>query len=415
MGEEMGFRGSVVAVLLGAVLVSSCGEEPGDGRWSVAVDTIGGTVRVTNTPHELGALPTVVGEEELRIGTAEGAGATSFGRVRTIAVLEDGRIAVADAQAEEVRIFDRQGRHLHTFGGKGAGPGELQGMQGVYLDHERLLRVPELENGRISIFDADSGFIESHPLQLFSYSFAGPWEAATDSTGRTVVASSGQYGEGRSWNMLRVYDATMTQVDSVPYYDYTDDSRRDDFPGIWLISIGRGRMHVGVPFYAQAQQTLSPAGEFWTSADGEPGLEIARWTPPGDTTLVLYSRRPPVPVSAAERDSAVAEISERLAERMGVEPKLDPAKVPSSKPPVYGLSLDDRGRLWTRLTGQGIEPTVYDVFDGNGRHAETVSLPFSVDIWIPPTTRGDTLWAVVTDQLDVQYVVRVRLQSLELE
>lgn len=58
-------------------------------------------------------------------------------------MLPDGRFAVADAQAEEVRIFDPDGRHLRTFGGKGAGPGELQGMQGVHLDHEGMLRVAE--------------------------------------------------------------------------------------------------------------------------------------------------------------------------------------------------------------------------------------------------------------------------------
>jgi hypothetical protein len=415
MARTRRFWDATLPLLLCTALVSACGGESGTATWTVSLDTVGGRIRVINTPPVAGARVTVVGDEELRIGTSEEGGAASFGMVRTIAALPDGRIAVADAQAEEVRLFDRDGRHLRTFGGKGAGPGELQGMQGVYLDHEGCLRVPEQQNGRISIFDPDSGFVGSYPLQLFSYSFAGPWEAAIDSTGRTLVASSGQFGPGRFWNMLRVYDAEMVQLDSVPYYDYTDDTRRDDYPGTWLISMGRGQLHVPVPFYAQRKETLASTGEFWTSVDGRAELEIVRWTPPGDTTLVLYSRRPPVSVTAAARDSALAEVAARLSGRMGSTPRLDPAKVPPFKPPVHGLSLDDRSRLWVRLTGEGTQPTVYDIFDHDGRHAETVSLPFVVDIWIPPLTRGDTLWAVATNELDVQYVVRVRLRSVRME
>ena len=310
-----------------------------------------------------------------------------------------------------MRLFDREGRYLRTFGGKGGGPGELQGMQGVYLDPEGLLRVPEQENGRISIFHPDKGFVRSYPLQLFSYSFRGPWKAAFDSAGRTIVASSGRFGEGRYWNMLRIYDRAMAQVDSVPYYDYTDSNSREH-PGIWRISVGGGTLHVGVPFYAAPQETLSPTGEFWTSADGARELEVARWTPPGDTTLVIYSRRPPAPLKSAERDSAMAEVSGRLAGRLPIEARLDASKIPPFKPPVHGLSLDDRGRLWAQLSGPGAEPTVYDIFNRDGTHAETVSLPFSVDVSIPPVTRGDALWAVVTDELDVQYVVRARMRSV---
>lgn len=403
-------RSTVLAGLACTALVCGCARERGGAAaWTTSVDTADGTIRVINTPPEGGVLPTLVGVEERRIGTVEEGGPAAFGLIRSIAVLNDGRIAVGDAQAEEVRLFDRDGRYLRTFGGKGAGPGELRGMQGVYLDHDGLLRVPEQGNGRISTFDPDSGFVGTHPLQLFRYSFRGPWEAAFDSAGRTLVASAGPF-QGRSWNMLRVYDATMAQIDSVPYHDYTDDSRRDDRPGVWLLSMRGGQLFLPVPFYARPQEVLSSTGEFWTSVEGQPELEVARWTPPGDTTLVLYSRRLPLPVTAAERDSAMDAVSARLAKQMPGAPKLDASKIPPNKPPLYGLSLDDRGRLWARITSAGADPTVYDVFNRDGGHAETVSLPFAVDEWIPPIVRGDTVWAVATDELNVQYVVRARLR-----
>lgn len=398
--------------VLTTLLVGACvaGGDADESTWSVVADTVDGVLRVINTPPGPAPPPTLAAEEELRVGTVEGGGPASFGIIRSIAVLPDGRFAVADAQAEEMHLFGPDGRHLRTFGGEGAGPGELQGLQGVHVDHEGMLRVAEQGNARLSIFHPDTGYVTSYPLRLYSYSFRGPWDAVVDSAGRTFVDSSGRYGEGRSWNMLRVYDPDMKQLDSIPYYDYTDDSEGDQ-PGAWRVNLGPGAYTwAPVPFYSRAYQILTPTGEFWSSAEGQAQLAVARWTPPGDTSLVLTSRRQPDPVTSAERDSAMTALRERVAERISAPPSLDASRVPASKPPLYGLSLDDRGRLWVRLTEPTADTTAYDVLDRDGGHAETVRMSFRVDRYVPPVVRGDTVWAVVTDELDVQYVIRARLR-----
>ena len=391
--------------LAGLAAVSGCSNPGPPAEWSVSADTVAGRITVTNTPPASGPRPTVSAVEELRIGTVDAGGPAAFGMIRSIAILDDGRIAVGDAQAEEVRVFDAEGRHLRTFGGEGGGPGELDGMQGVYLDRDGLLRVPEQVNARMSIFDPDTGFLRSHPFRMFSHGFRGPWAAAFDSAGRTLVASSGQFGEGRYWNMLRIYDSEMVQLDSIPYYDYTDDDS-EDYPGSWDIPMGRGTLHVQVPFYPAPQETLSTEGVFWTSRWGAERLEVVRWTPPGDTTLVILSQRVPDPVTNTQRDSAMAEITDRLSARSTDSPRLDPSRIPSTHPPTTGLSLDDRGRLWVRLSRPNANPTLYDVFTPDGVHAETVSLPFAVDVAIPPVIQGETVWAVVLDELQVQHIVR---------
>lgn len=398
-------------MLLMPLFTTACGggddAEPG---WAVAADTVDGVVRVVSSPPESGPSPTLVAEEELRIGTFEGGDPASFGMIRSIAVLPDGRLAVADGQAEEVRLFARDGEHLRTFGGKGAGPGELEGMQGVHVDHEGLLRVAEQSNARLSVFHPDTGYVRSHSLRVHSYGARGPWGAVMDSTGRTVVASSGQYGEGRFWNMLRVYDPSMNQLDSIPYDEYTNIIHEDQ-PSAWRVDLGSGRWTwATVPFYSRPHSVLAPTGEFWSSAEGLPQLEVARWTPPGDTSLVLISRREADPVTPAERDSAMTDLREGLAERVPTPPSLDASRVPATKPPLYGLSLDDRGRLWVRITDPTADSTVYDLFHRDGGYAETVRLPFRVDPFVPPVVRGDTVWAVLTDAMDVQYVVRATLR-----
>ena len=408
-------RNTLVAGVLATLFVSACGSgsEDGGNGWTTTVETIDRVAHVVNTPPEHGAEPTSLAEEQFRIGTLEGGGATSFGQIRSIAVLPDGRFAVADAQAEEVRLFASSGQHLSTFGGEGEGPGELKGMQGVHV-HNGMLRVAEQANARLSVFHPDTGFVRTYPLRLYSYGFRGPWNAAVDSAGRTLVASSGQYGEGRFWNMVRVYDTTMIQLDSMPYHDYTDDSQRDEIPGAWRVALGTNAWTwAPVPFYARPYQVLTATGEFWSTTAGHTQLEIARWTPAGDTSLVFTSLRIADRVTSAERDSAMSQLQESLAERSGSSPDLDPSRVPATKPTAYGLSLDDRGRLWVRLSEPAADTTDYDVFDRDGHHAETVRMPFRVDGWVPPVVRGDTVWAVVTDEMEVQYVVRATLRSVD--
>ena len=39
--------------------------------------------------------------------------------------LSDGRIVVANGGSDELRIFDRSGTHVGTWGGQGEGPGEF--------------------------------------------------------------------------------------------------------------------------------------------------------------------------------------------------------------------------------------------------------------------------------------------------
>lgn len=412
--STVGARGMgpvAVAILVASSFVSACGEGQGGVAWTTSVDTVGGTVRVVNTPPATGGGPMLVGEELFRIGTAAGEGVTSFGEIRSIAVLDDGRFAVADRQYQEIRLFDGEGRHVRTFGGEGAGPGELLGMQGAYVDHEGLLRVAEVGNARLSVFHPDNGFVTSFPFRVFRFGFHGPWEAAVDSEGRTFVNSAGAYGPpGRFWNMLRIYDPSMTQLDSIPYHDYTDDIQRDDLPWAWRVASGpQGPSWRMVPFFNRARDLVVPTGEFWSSTEGTPELEVVRWRPGGDTAVVLLSRRQPEPVGAAERDSVMAEIRAELAETYPSPPTLDASRVPESKPPLYGLSLDDRTRLWVRVTDPVVETTGYDVFNEDGSYAETVALPFRVDQWVPPVVHGDTLWAVVTDEVDVQYVVRALL------
>lgn len=395
------------------VLVSgfSCtGSDRSRTGWSSTAQKLpSGADLVINIPGSAGPIATFIAEEEIRIGTRSIGGPISFGRIRQLAALPDGRIAVLDGMAEELRIFSPDGNHERTFGGSGAGPGELKGAQGVLLGPDGLLRVPEQGNARISFFHADSGFVDSRHLYLYTTAGSGPWRATQDASGKTLVWSSGRY-KGGLWLMIRVYDENMVQVDSIPHYDYTNRNPRTE-PGFWPMTLPNGmRSGLGIPYYGREEQVLAPTGEIWSSPGGNTGMKVTRWQPGGDTTLIVESRRPLRPVTEAERDSVVEAIEQRLVS-WPARPRLDYGQIPETKPPLYDLALDDRARLWVRVTAPEEDTTVYDVFGTDGSHAETVLVPARVDPDIPPLVEGDLIWSVVRDETDVQYVIRARLKD----
>ena len=97
-----------------AILFAGCGGDQAADRHEPLVDTIrSGTIVVQNSEQGLwdvdpGARWTIV--ESVRIGSSDGFGPDVFGSVSTLVVDDLDRIWVADALANELRVFEADGR-----------------------------------------------------------------------------------------------------------------------------------------------------------------------------------------------------------------------------------------------------------------------------------------------------------------
>jgi len=394
--------------LLVLLTVAACGADGANRTWSTNMDTLpGGAVQVVNTPPDAGASPTWTLVEELRIGALDQDGPNTFGLLKGLAVLSDGRIAVLEAQAQDVRIFSADGAHLATHGREGPGPGELQGAWGLMRAADDRLWVPDHSNDRMTVFDPDSGLVRTYPMPVFLYGYV--WRGAMGVDGR-IFKPSITIEPPRRY-VLRVWSTEMVLLDSLPMRD-TPEYDPEDPPGsfVWSAPDGRSRSFFGVPFYPQGRDLVDAHGRVWTASAGDPTYRLERWVPGGDTTLVLETLRPPVPVGAQERDSAISALRERLGE-LGA-PDQDWSKIPQVHPAVLSMFLSDEGRLWVRTPSTDGSRT-YDVYRDDGRYVGTAVTTLPVLEYVPPTVRGDRIWAVVTDELDVPFVVRARLESLD--
>jgi len=384
-----------------ALASSACRSSAHPVGWDLAVDTLeGGIVHVVNTP--LDEPPGWTLEETLRVGSVQGDGPTAFGGIQGFVVLDDGGFAILDGLAQEVRVFDADGAYRATYGGKGGGPGEFEGAYGLMRDPRGALLVPDYRNARMSVLDPRLGFQRSAPLRLLRRGFI--WEGAVLEDGR-VWKPSLTLGPPRQ-NVMRVYGPGLELVDSLPMPP-DPDMDPEDPPGafFWESADGTSRGYYGVPYYPQGESLIDPRGWIWSTAAGDVSYRITRWEPGGDTTLVLETRRAPVGIRTAERDSAIDVVRKGLQEVGGANQ--DWSKVPLTRPAVAGMFVSEEGELWVRTPLPDAE--VFDVYDREGRHARTVGNPLHLYPWLRPYVRGDQLWCVVTDQLDVQYVVRARV------
>lgn len=385
------------------VLGGCAGTDAGSAaRWTTTVDTLpDGRVHVVNTPPASGIRPMWVIEPEVVIGSVDDEGPTAFGLIKGLVALDDGRIAVLDAMAQEIRIFAPDGTHLRTFGRKGAGPGEMQDANGMVLGPDGLIRVNDPSNARISFFHPDSGFVHSHRIAVGSWGFI--WDGVVDAAGKVWETQLTALEDGHWW-ILRAYDAQGAWTDTIRLERY---ERGVDGPGVYRwTSPGGGGGAIGVPFWPVGAMTYDPRGFFWVKPKDTNEYRLLRHVPGGDTTLVFESHRTAVPVSAAERDSAIAGIRERVRDA-----DFNWSRIPGEKPIVESLFVDESGRVWVRVTTPDTL-TTFDVFLPDGRYDGTAVTSLNLPVWWRPLVRGDQFYTLVKDELDVQYVVRARIRRV---
>ena len=387
------------------VALAGCGDGGSPSDWTTLRDTLpSGTVHVTNIPAA-NVSPTWTLVEELRIGSLEGTGPDAFAYLKGLVALEDGGFAVLDSQVQELRVFGPDGAHIATHGGKGQGPGEFVDANGLMLGPGERLWVSDARNGRMSVFDPVDGFLESFPFADGYYGWV--WNGAMVNGSRIHRPWSDGTRE-----QIRVYDLMMTLVDSLPLPgDQPEDEEYDpeSQPGSFYQELDGGYMMYGIPFFASEVRYIDSRGAVWSTRDGDSEYRLSRWEPGGDTTLVVETRRPAIPVLVVERDSVIDAMRQMLADA-GASRQWDWSRIPNVKPAIEAIFESGEGNLWVR-TPAADGGAVFDVYLEEGGYLGTASFGPSLSLsdQVAPVVRGDLAWLIVTDEFDVQYVVRARI------
>lgn len=412
-----------LAPLLVAALVACSGSDrSAGGTWQAVYDTIGDTLVVRTVSGSVwGDTAELVAD--LRIGQQEGPDEYTFGNILSLAVAPDGGIYAYDSHAKELRSYSADGTYLGKIGQEGGGPGEYRRADAglaVLPDGRILLRDPG--NARINVYSPTGEYLSGWRIRGF---WSGRAMLA-DTAGNTftlVLLNPDVSVRGWEFGAVR-YSPQGVPGDTIPEptWDYEP-------PRLYAGS-GRDQADWGVAFTPDAAWTVSPLGylvgglatryafDQFVAADSVIRIERADWRP--------------VPVSDGERAEQES-IAANAMRRTDPGWRWSGPPIPETKPPYKDFFAGWDGRIWVQLHTEAyeipaedagppeiapwmhdhvqrwIEPVAFDVFEADGRYLGMVKAPDGLLMRPPPVARGDTVWAVVRDEMGVHSIVRLTI------
>jgi|CXWL01.1.fsa_nt_gi hypothetical protein len=337
------------------------------------------------TAWRVAAVPT------LTLGDGRGGAGNEFGRVVGVVRRNDGTVAVADATAHTVRVFDATGRLIRSLGRAGEGPGEfttLTGLADAGPDALIAINVPAPPLIRALRFSAAGKFVRdvaifdgqrrlASPMFLEDGSFAA-WDMGSGSD-LPRPPGAGIRMDSLDLVLVSAERSVPTRIARLLYRQRVSD------PGILL--------------FAAHTETASAAAGIYAGFTGDASItfysgsgraeRVIRWplqpeTPPvGIVTRYREWYTATAQIPAAYQGVARRQLEARMAETLRT------LRVADRMPVFNRMIVADDGHLWVERYTPGhvtpscrmwctptlAVPTEWDVFDGGGRWLGTVRMP----------------------------------------
>ncbi|HEX9730130.1 MAG TPA: 6-bladed beta-propeller [Gemmatimonadales bacterium] len=355
-------------------------------------------------------------EQVLSIGTAEGDPDYQFGQVAALTVLDDGRIYVLDTQGQHVKAFSPAGEFLMTIGGPGNGPGELaRGASAIVRGPGDTLLVVDSQNQRVNRYLTDGTTAGSFRLSItdgIPLRMAGsrqgllvgqfrplalPNQPAPDSM--DVVVSRNAVGE--------IVDTLFTFRSGA---SFSFASGRPEF-----------KLFSSEPIWA-----LRPGPRIMFGVNSE--YRIGTYAADGTLERIITKPFTRDLVSEADQQTLINAM-ERVWKQFGVPPQQlavlkDGIGFAEFYPAYFQTLSGPNESIWVQqlqtpasLSGQALEdynPQTdlgspnWDVFDSDGRFLGVVRMP---NRFQPLQFLDDRIYGIGRDELDVQYVIVMRING----
>ena len=425
----------VGAAVAFAIACAGADSGPVKGRadWTTVVDTVGDTIITRTTGgSDSSGMHTLV--EEAVIGELDAVQEEySFGGINELESSLDGKIYVFDRQVPALREYDPAGKFVRTIGRKGKGPGEYDQANGVVVHRDGRLMLWDAGTAHINVYGTDGTFITAWPLPGgagFYTSGALFMDTAGYTYARTRIGdppTQNAPGSPRMFGLtgLVKWDRDGRIVDSLTPPAQTVEPQS-------LIATQKGGTSMTfVPYSPRHMWAWSPLGYFVSAQSDRYAVLISA---PSGRVRRIEREIEPVAMEGDER----AYYEERVTAQMrSTDPtwRWSGPSIPGNKGAITSVTPADDGRIWVAIARPGErvpenelppgpsvrvgagdapkmppirwrDPSVYDVFDPSGEYLGRVAAP-------PKTTfrtmRGDHIWAVRRDSLDVEQVVRFRI------
>jgi len=360
---------------------------------------------------------------EIRIGSPTDS-AYAFGFVRTLAVAPNGTLYSIHANPSEIRLWTADGKPAGSVGREGEGPGEFRSPMALGFFGDTLWVMDGFAY-RVSLFSPEGEYLggrtptvrlSEHPEDR--HSPPRPVRPLRDGT---------FYGISPAWS-----DAiARSQLDGVPHVHMDADGATLDT--LWwqafephdILALLResGGTFGQQPFGDGSLVTLSPAEKLVVlerRVPDEPegaAFRLTMLAMSGDTLTRRAYPYTPVPLPTALVDSMAHVQAEQWhgfmtrfdqgATVASLERDIRTAMyAPRFFPPVHTLVAADDGSIWLGGFSREGQAREWKILDASGSPRGRVLAPAGLRIMV---VRGDQVWGVEMDELDVSYIVRYQV------
>lgn len=336
--------------LAGVVAGAACSDSADPAPRGPVVEDSAGVRIVTNPGIHVADTTSLVADDSaaVSIGQLEGEEPYLFGSVVGAVRRSDGRVFVADGVADEVRIFDGEGRYLDRFGGPGEGPGEFTWTTGFGRYRRDSLVVLDHESSRPHILGPEGEWARTVTRVVRADDPDGrPWRPRAFFEDGSVLAFRG------TGSCRRTTEPGELCVDSARFVRLTLDGElvadygvRASGRRITLTANGRS-----VTVLLAGQPRWVTRGDDFVYADGQE-FEYRVYDRRGALREIVRVDDPRRPHAWADvlRQAWRSDPSGNEELLRAVEPALEGADFPGTIAWVRGLMVDAGGRVWIEST-----------------------------------------------------------------
>jgi len=379
----------------GVVLLVACESDPSTDPFIERSDSAGVEVVVSSDlPAPLLQVDSI---PDLSLGGPEAVGPEAFGRVENVVVGSDESIWVSDRQAADVKVFNPDGSHRVTVGGRGNGPGEFQliSLLGAAGDS---VAVHDQGTGRLTWFALDGKLLGT--VRVESRQGTRPLVYDVSEDGRLVGVESQTLSADELESGSTFGGTVRFSIWSTPTAPATRFTTEPTAKFIWL----GGGATTAVPFTANAQVA---AGHHVDVVAGT-SFEVRRFDSSGSLRRIARIERDPTSVDGAARADfrQFAENSMPPTRRDAALDALDHPSVPGFAPAYRFLVVGSDGSSWAYRYAPIPMNEPWDVFLPDGAFAGAVAVPSRFHI---TAATEDFVYGYWTDDLGVHHVRRYRI------
>jgi hypothetical protein len=285
----------------------------------------------------------------------------AFSQLSSFVVDDDGIIYALDFKEQKIKIFDKSGEFLRSFGEKGQGPGELQMPAGIFLAPDNRLALNDAQARKIAYFTKEGKYLDHKSYATTRFQLTTLlMDAQGNFIGRELILED----QEMFFEIVKIDTDMKTQFSL-------------DKIGFPIPLPGSGNKINMMDMISLYQ--IDSTGNIYYGRNKE--YEINVYTPDGQQVKSIRKDFQPQKITEEDKEEILSRLdSVQVAGPVNLR---DMFEFPKLFPPFQTFTLDEDNRIIVRTWEKGEEKDafIHDVFDAEGRYIARFDSKINVGVW----------------------------------